>query len=176
MPLNAPQKGVLAGMGIGAFAAIAILVAGTVFNPLSYAPQLDLGSRVAVAAQACLVLAIVLGVSIARLARHRFLTPEDIDGSSAGEGTRQARILQSLVQNTLEQSLLAAMAYLAWAVLMPAHNLSVVPLAAIAFALGRVLFFAGYGKGARSRATGFALTFYPTLAMLLCVVAFTLWQ
>ena len=59
---------------------------------------------------------------------------------------------------------------------MPASTLSTVPLAALAFAIGRVLFFRGYGDGARARALGFALTFYPSLAMLLCNGPYLVWR
>lgn len=82
------------------------------------------------------------------------------------QGTKQAQLLQSLLQNTLEQSVLAIVAYCAWAVVMPTVWLSVVPLAAIAFAVGRVMFFVGYKDGAPSRAIGFTLAFYTSAAML----------
>ena len=42
------------------------------------------------------------------------------------------------------------------------------------FLLGRVLFFAGYAGGAPRRALGFALTFYPTVTLLLGALAFAL--
>jgi uncharacterized membrane protein YecN with MAPEG domain len=38
------------------------------------------------------------------------------------------------------------------------------------FFLGRVLFWQGYVRGAPARALGFALTFYPTVAMLVVAV------
>jgi hypothetical protein len=112
-----------------------------------------------------------LGLSVGRLARHRFFTPQDIDGGGLTNGTHEARILQSLLQNTLEQFALAFAAYLAWAVIMPVLWLSVVPLAAITFGIGRVLFFAGYKEGAPHRAVGFALTFYPSMVMLVLSMA-----
>merc|ERR1712001_715512 len=58
-------------------------------------------------------------VSIGRLAKHRFFTPNDIDGSGLTQASAQAQILQSIIQNTLEQSLLASITYLVWAVLIP---------------------------------------------------------
>ena len=62
--------------------------------------------------------------------------------------------------------------YASWAVIMPTQRLSVLPLAAISFGIGRVLFFVGYRKGASFRALGFAMTFYPSVLMLLCLVLF----
>jgi hypothetical protein len=63
-------------------------------------------------------------------------------------------LLQTLLQNTLEQSLIALLVYLGWALTMPATWLSVVPVAAMAFAIGRILFFLGYEKGAPSPSPG----------------------
>jgi len=43
-------------------------------------------------------------ICIARLAKHRFFTPEDINGSALTSGTERARLLQALLQNTREQT------------------------------------------------------------------------
>jgi len=80
------------------------------------------------------------------------------------------------LQNTLEQSCLAVPVYIATAIVAPATVLSVVPAAAAMFFVGRLLFFAGYANGAPSRAYGFALTFYPTVLLLLLLVAVGVWQ
>ena len=53
---------------------------------------------------------------------------------------------------------------------MPQTWQAAVPAAAILFFVGRVLFWRGYAHGASARALGFALTFYPSVAMLLLVV------
>ena len=54
---------------------------------------------------------------------------------------------------------------------MPWTWQAAVPAAAILFFLGRLLFWRGYSHGAPARALGFALTFYPTVVMLVLVVA-----
>ena len=175
MGLSVKQKGVVRGMVIGALTAVAIIAAGILTNPFAYSSDLDLAARLTVAIKSCLLLAICLAISVGRLAKHRFVTPEDMDGSSAMQSTQRAKVLQSLLQNTLEQSVLAALVYLAWSIVLPADWLSVVPMAAIGFLIGRLLFFAGYDKGAPSRAIGFALAFYPSLGMLLCVISLGLY-
>jgi len=48
--------------------------------------------------------------------------------------------------------------------------------AAILFVFGRILFWRGYARGAPARALGFALTFYPTLAMLLTIGGRLAWE
>lgn len=135
-------------------------------------PQLDksLGGRLHLFALSGLAPALALATAIARLARHRFFTAEDIDGSGLTAGTERARVLQALLQNTLEQSALALPAYGWWALAGPPATLAVVPAAACLFLLGRLLFFAGYNRGAAGRAPGFGLTFYPTVVLLVAAV------
>lgn len=74
-------------------------------------------------------------------------------------------MLQALLQNTLEQVLLAVLAHGAFAVLAPAEWLGLIPTFTVLFVVGRVLFAAGYAGGAGGRALGFALTFLPTMAL-----------
>jgi len=53
---------------------------------------------------------------------------------------------------------------------MPVSWIAAIPAAVVLFVLGRVLFLRGYRGGAPSRAIGFALTFYPTVLMLVLLV------
>lgn len=117
-----------------------------------------------------ILLILCLVFSIGRLAKHRFFRPDVIDGRGLREDSDRAIILQSLLQNTLEQSVLAAFVYGTWTLLMPSAWLSVVPLAALSFALGRVLFFVGYRRGAVGRAVGFTMAFYQSVLMLNCTI------
>lgn len=119
-----------------------------------------------------LAAALWLAVAVARLARHRFFSDEDIDGV-LGAGTVHARILQSLVQNTLEQTVLAVVAYGAW--LLTGAPIATAWIAVACFSVGRLLFFVGYDRGAAARSLGFALTFYPTVGLLVAS-AIRLWR
>jgi hypothetical protein len=168
--LTQKQRGVLIGMVVGMASVVAMIFIGEMTNPFGFDEDMDLASRISVAIQSCALLSIFLVVSVGRLAGHRFFTPEDIDAGAAQGGTDRAKMLQSLLQNTLEQTVIAILVYMAWAVMMPAGWLSVVPMAAILFAVGRILFFVGYGRGAPSRALGFALGFYSSVGMLICVI------
>ena len=121
---------------------------------------------------ACAVLASLwLLIGVALLARHRFFTPEDIEGGGLTEGTARAKLLQTLIQNTLEQCVLAIPAYGAWLWLGPAERAGLAIVCAALFSLGRLLFFAGYARGAPWRALGFTLTFYPTVGLYLFLIA-----
>lgn len=106
-----------------------------------------------------------LAFAVALLARHRFFSPEDIDGAGLTAASAGAQLLQALVQNTAEQTLLAALAYAAW---LLATTMAPGPAVhcAMLFSIGRALFFAGYARGAAARSLGFALTFYPTVGLL----------
>ncbi|ROS05376.1 MAPEG family protein [Sinobacterium caligoides] len=167
MSLTEKQSGVLRGIVLGGTLSLMLVLLGAFFNPLAIDVTLNDFGRLKLAIVAALLPALLLAISVGRLAKQRFFQPLDIDGGGLSPGTEQARVLQSLLQNTLEQFCLAFAAYLAWSVVMPARCMSVVVLAAIAFSVGRLLFFLGYRKGAPARALGFALTFYPSLLMLL---------
>ena len=174
MGLTKKQRGVMGGMLSALGVGVVLVGAGMVWNPLGLTPGLDFAGRVQVAAGSWLILLVSLAVAIGRLAKHRFLTPEDIDGAAGGAGSARARILQSLLQNTLEQATLAGGIYLCWSVWMPPQWLSVPPVAAIVFGVGRILFFVGYEKGAPARAFGFALAFYPSIVMLALLIVYLL--
>ncbi|MCP4768300.1 MAG: MAPEG family protein [Gammaproteobacteria bacterium] len=175
MKLTQKQAGVLSRIFVGAIVAIAIVACGSFFNPFFLDSSLGIAERLSLAIQYLLLPVIFLVFSIGRLAKHRFFTPEDIDGGGFSNDSEQARLLQSLLQNTLEQFCIASSVYLAWAAVMPGQTLSVIPLSAIAFSVGRVLFFTGLKGGAPSRALGFALTFYPSVAMLICILSYLFW-
>ncbi|HEY0179453.1 MAG TPA: MAPEG family protein [Dokdonella sp.] len=135
---------------------------------LAAAPRSFDGIAADVAVPVCLLLPMLpLAIAVARLAAHRFFTPADIDGSGLTAGTAPARLLQALLQNTLEQVALAVPTYAAALYAAPATAGRASVAAACLFLLGRVLFFARYRHGAAARALGFALTFYPTVLLLL---------
>ena len=168
--LSAHQRGVLRGMAAGAIVAVAGAWGGAfveVFGPFDDTPA----TRLSIASGAAVLPALCLMIALGRIAKHRFFHAADIDGAGLTQGTPRVQLLRALAQNTHEQALLAVLAYVAWAVLMPIGTLSVVCLAAIVFVLGRILFFIGYARGAPARSLGFTACFYPTALMLLTVAA-----
>ena len=160
MSLTNPQRGVARAMAAGLVLALAVLGLSILAQPpgsLSGMQALALAS---------LAPTIMLAACIARLAAHRFHTPEDIDGSGLTSGTATAKLLQAQLQNTLEQLVLALPAYAACVALGPPQDRMLVLVASALFFCGRLLFFLGYRRGAAGRAFGFALTFYPTVVLL----------
>lgn len=170
MSLTNKQRGVLRGIVIGAIVTVAVMVATMIVGPELLAQDATIGERIAFALKADLVIVIWLGLSIGWLARHRFFTPDDIDGGGVTRGTETALVLQATLQNTLEQTVLAVLVHVIWAVTMPVAQSATIPAAVILFLIGRVLFVRGYAGGAPSRAVGFALTFYPSMLMLVIMV------
>jgi len=169
MPFSAKQKGVVRRVIPAAVLSLAGLFLGALTFPVSAMHGPEAGARVAWGLQWSLLPMLALMVSVMRVANHRFATPEDIDGSGLTSGTPRVLILCAIVQNTLEQAVLASAAYLIWAIAMPLSWLGAIPAAALLFVVGRILFARGYQGGAPGRALGFALTAYPTFAMLITI-------
>lgn len=162
------QRRVAARMAAAALLTVAVVAAALHLGPAS-SPR-PLAERLAAALRVDLLVVLPLAAAIGNVARLRFLSAQDIAGSSAGAASPGVRHAAAVLPNTLEQAVLAAPVHLALASLLPAPEPVVAALAGL-FLLGRVLFWAGYAGGAATRAFGFALTFYPTLAGLLIACA-----
>jgi 1-acyl-sn-glycerol-3-phosphate acyltransferase len=162
MPFTRTQAGVAAGMAAG----FAATVAAFAWPSLPAVPA-GADQRIALWLAASVSASLWLLIGIALLARHRFFTPADIDGGGLTDGTPAAKLLQTLIQNTLEQAVVAIPAYGAWLWLAPEGRRGLVMICAGLFGLGRLLFFLGYKFGAPARALGFTLTLYPTVGLYL---------
>ncbi|MEH6452241.1 MAG: MAPEG family protein [Psychromonas sp.] len=174
MSLSKKQSGVLKGMAAAMLTSIIVILLAITFDPLNYSLISQSSERLTVLGISLILPTLFLIASIGRLAKFRFFSPEDIDGSGLTSATNEALILQSLLQNTLEQFVITFAVYTAWALLMPSAWLSVVPLCSVLFAMGRIAFFKGYSGGAPARAFGFALTFYSTVLMFLVLLGYQL--
>jgi len=174
--LTPKQQGVLRGMMAGVVITLIALVFSIISPSAAFLPEPGVSAALTQALKWDALLVVTLAANIALLARHRFFTPEDIDGGGLTEGTPRAQALQSTLQNTLEQMVLAFAVHLVWAAAMPREWQSAIPVAATLFFIGRILFWRGYARGAPARALGFALTFYPTIAMLLIMGGRLAWE
>ena len=166
MTLTDKQKGVIRGVVPAAVVVVIGLCGVSLLIPMSALPIDEPGARLAWALQWSLPPVLTLIIAIMRVGNYRFSSPEDIDGSGLTNATSEIQILQAVLQNTLEQAVLAIAVYLMWAAAMPLRWLRVIPVAASLFVAGRVLFARGYREGAAGRALGFGLTMYATAAML----------
>ena len=170
--LNSAQRGVAIGAASAFLTAMATFTLAAIFGGARIASSASVEFRLELLAASLMAPAASLFICIARLAKHRFFTPEDINGSALTEGTSRAKLLQALLQNTLEQLALALPVYLSCSLLFPSRFLGLIPAAAAMFFVGRVLFYISYSGGAPSRAFGFAFTFYPTMFLACMAVYF----
>lgn len=135
--------------------------------PYAPAPALaDTAGRLAYVAQWLLIPGLALLFGVGLTADQRFFAAEAIDGSRAPE-SKLLEINLRYNQNTLEQAVLAAIAWAGLALALPAERLGLVPVLAVLFGIGRILFFAGYLIAPVGRAIGFGFSMYPSAAALL---------
>ncbi len=158
------QRRVAAGMAAAALVSF-LTIGGTL--ALGRGPMQPVGERIAEALKIDLVATFWLFAAIANVARLRFSSAEDIGGSGgARDASPSVRIGNAVLQNTLEQLVLALAVHLALAVMLPRPRRLILGLVLL-FCIGRFCFWFGFSKGAASRAFGFALTFYPSALSLL---------
>ncbi len=129
-------------------------------------PATPFPSRLHFALRADAFVVLWLAAAIGNVARLRFFSEQDIAAGAATTGTDRVRIAGAVLQNTWEQVGLAVVTHLIVAAAFDASNALIAALVCL-FAIGRLLFWAGYAQGASRRAFGFALTFYPSVVALL---------
>jgi hypothetical protein len=169
--LSQQQKGVFAGM-----VCAALLTAGAFLSPILPSVPEGMEQHLKLWLACSLLCSLWLMIGVMRLARHRFFTPEDIDGGGLNTNSARVNLLQAQLQNTLEQTVLAVIAYGAWTFLASPDRVSLVIIFSAYFAIGRLCFLIGYAHGAPARAFGFGLTFYPSAVLILATLPVALAQ
>ena len=147
-----------------ALAVAALLALGTVPEIAhSFAPPRgdDEAARLAYVARWLFVPGLCLLAGIGATANRRFFS-DAIDGTRTPP-SRSLEINLRYNQNTLEQAVLAAIAWAGLALSVAHDRLGLIGVLAVLFAIGRALFWSGYLIAPWARAFGFALTFYPTV-------------
>ncbi|GLH80788.1 hypothetical protein SSBR45G_56970 [Bradyrhizobium sp. SSBR45G] len=164
------QRHVAAGMAAAAL--IAVTAIGLALWRSGGAAQ-PAAERLATALRLDLLVIVWLLGAIGNVARLRFFSAQDIAGAAATVASDAVRRGNAILQNTLEQAVLAVAVHLGLAATLPRPEVLLVTLVVL-FGLGRLLFWVGYARGAAGRAFGFALTFYPTAFALIAGVAIVL--
>lgn len=160
-----PPRGRQVGVALGMAAALAISVAGLGTALIRGAPA-GFDARLSALATLLTILGLWIGVLVGRVAMARFFSAEDFDAAAGRGGSPSVIRTNAVLQNTVEQAMLAAFAGCAVTLLYEGAPLIVATQTGL-FTIGRVLFWHGYARGAEARAFGFALTFYPSLLVLL---------
>jgi hypothetical protein len=162
------RKQILVALGMLAAVVVCVVVIGT-FGLASPPPPHDfpesVADRLAFAARLMLVPGLCLLVGIGFTANRRFFSRAAIDGGLPPDD-RVFEINLRYNQNTLEQTVLAAIAWTGVALTMAPQDLRMLYAMAGLFAVGRIAFWLGYLWAPWARAFGLGLTFYPTAAAL----------
>jgi len=170
------QKGIFVEIIKGLIISLLLLLGGIYYNPLNYQHDISLTDKLKLFSKVITIFAIFLGSVIAIIARYRFFTSSVISGSGLTKSTPVLNILSSILQNTLEQTIFATLVYFAWIMIVPPTWLSIIPIMSITFIIGRILFAIRYKNGAIARSFGFALTFYPTMLMLVLIICIIIYN
>jgi hypothetical protein len=127
-----------------------------------------LADRLAYALRANVFALLPLFIMIATVGNSRFLS-EAIDPTRHAE-SRSMEIDGRVVDNTLQQNFVFAIASLALSTLVPSQHLQVVWACAIVFVVARACFWLGYRLDPLYRAPGMAATAYLNLGMIAYVL------
>jgi uncharacterized MAPEG superfamily protein len=142
---------------------VAILAASRFFLPVWFDFPQALPQRLAFGVQTGLFAFLWPLAGVALVARGRRKSEADIRGSAYSSPSEAIAVQAAFLQNSFEQSVLAAAAWIALATLLSGDDLSLIVGAALLFSVGRITFLAGYPKGAAGRAFGMATTMIPSL-------------
>jgi len=162
------KKQILIAIGVVAALVVCIAVAVRALGTHDSAPVAT-AERLALAVRWLLVPGLCLLAGIGMTANQRFFRADAIDGQApAKDGARPGfmdiNLRYSL--NTLEQTVLAAVAWTGLSLALKPADLNLIPALAGLFAAGRIAFWIGYLYAPWARAFGLGLTFYPTIAGL----------
>jgi len=165
-PLNKQQRDVRIGMVAGAVFCALWVWMGYDFITIELPLWPGVEDRLAYAAKCELFAAMMLLFGIMLVAGQRFFSEAAIDGRADG---LSAAITINLryIQNTLEQLVLMVIAHMAFAATADSGQMKIIPILVSLFMVGRLCFWIGYHQSPLSRAFGFAVTFYPTVVMMI---------
>lgn len=153
--------------GIIASLALALLSTAALFyliGPFAHAAPFE--DRLTLAIQCAILPGFMLLAGIITLGKGRF--GNKAEDPTACEASSQAmKVNIRYLSNTHEQFSLFIINILALALLLPAPALTLLPIYAGLFVVGRIAFWIGYHLNPLHRATGFGLTFYPSVAAML---------
>jgi hypothetical protein len=162
--MNADQRVVaigaasgIAAMALSVWALTAVLPAPAIADALA--------DRLAYALKANVVALVPFFVMLITVGNSRFLS-EAIDPTRRAE-SRSMDIDGRVVDNTLQQNFVFAVASLALSTTVPLHHLQVVWACATVFVVARAVFWLGYRINPLYRAPGMSATAYLNLGMIL---------
>ena len=167
--LNQPQKDVRVGMIAGALFSGVWVWMGYGFIDMELPLWVTMGDRLAYVAKCEIFAALMLLCGLMAVAGQRFFSSGAIEGQTEGLSPAMTINLR-YIQNTLEQLILLVITHLAYAAVADSGEMKIIPILVSLFIVGRVCFWFGYHQSALSRAFGFAVTFYPTVILMIITI------
>lgn len=82
-------------------------------------------------------------------------------------GTKYVEMRSKILQNTVEQFLLHAFSLIVLSTYLSEESMYWIPLLVVLFVIARVVFAVGYSMDPLKRAYGFAMTFTPTVVVII---------
>lgn len=170
MALDSEQRAIVGGIAPALIISIGI-IALAVCTDISWLSASGMEERLRLLALALIFPAICLIAAVGRMGNQRFREPLDRNAAVAETCSPRAEMLQAILRNTHEQAAIAFLVYTVAAILLPHQWLDAILYCSCLFLVGRIAFTFGYARGAGGRALGFGLTFYPSILLLLLLVA-----
>ena len=174
MTFNPTQRGIVLASAIAiGVTALALATAYYGLTPhwvgIEGAPPL--AERLAFALKWNVLMLLWLAGCVRAVSSGRFRSEADIKGSAYAPPSPAIAVHASVLQNSLEQTVLAFGANLTLAALLRGSELVVIPTLVALFLVGRITFAWFYPKGAVARAFGMALTGAALIASLGACIA-----
>lgn len=155
------KSGIILGFLITTFYGVALFY---VIGPFEAAAPFQ--DRITLAVQCALLPGLMLLIGIGVLGSGRFGNEAE-DPTTCEASSQVMKVNVRYLSNTHEQFTLFLVALLGLALALPAPALTLLPIYASLFVIGRIAFWIGYHINPLYRALGFGMTFYPTVAALL---------
>ena len=164
---SAEQRGVIKA-SVSAVAVCACVLAAAYAwlpaEPFGLERTMDAGERVAFALKIDILVFLWLAGCVRAVSGGRFRSDADIRGSAYGPPSEAISVQVAVLQNSLEQTVLAVGGHLSLAATLRGDELVLVPALVVLYLAGRASFASTYRKGAAARAFGMALTGASTIA------------
>ena len=174
MALDPEQKGILSRSGAAILVSAVALGAAYVWIPaglFGLNDDMNAGDRIAFALKVDLPVFLWLAGCLRAVSGGRYRTPADRKGAAYGKPTPALAIMIAVLQNSLEQTVLALGAHLILATVLRGQELVLIPVMVLLYMVGRFAFAINYSKGAVARAFGMALTGAPIVIGYLLAAA-----
>ncbi len=161
MELDQQQRGIVLRSLAAFVVAAAVLGAGYLWFPPSFVgvgSSMSLAESIAFALKWDLLIFLWLLGCIQVAARTRLPSPGDRPDSASAPPRPATLVPSAVLQNSLEQTVIASGAHLILATVLRGPELVIIPLLVLLYLIGRIGLAAGYAKGVVGRAFGMALT------------------